>query len=78
MWEGLRTGSAVRRVYNGLGAGGGLDWRRGLEGRSRRTCSRDQLKLLNDVLVLENSPRSCRQVCDPAGHPGALNVGGGE
>ncbi len=74
MWEGQRAGSAARRVCDGLGAGGGLDWRRGLEGRSRGTCSRGQLKFLKDDLVLENSARSCRRVADP----GALAVWGGE
>ncbi len=33
MREGQRAGPAARRVCHGLGAGGGLDWRRGLEGR---------------------------------------------
>lgn len=74
MWEGQRAGPAARRVCHGLGAGGGLDWRRGLEGRSRGTCSRGQLKFLKDDLVLENSARSCRRVADP----GALAVWGGE
>ncbi len=74
MWEGRRTGPAARRVCHGLGAGGGLDWRRGLEGRSRGTCSRGQLKFPKDDLVLENSARSCRRVADP----GALAVWGGE
>ena len=74
MWEGRRAGPAARRVCHGLGAGGGLDWRRGLEGRSRGTCSRGQLKFLKDDLVLENSARSCRRVADP----GALAVWGGE
>ncbi len=73
-WEGQRAGPAARRVCHGLGAVGGLDWRRGLQGRSRGTCSRGQLKFLKDDLVLENSARSCRRVADP----GALAVWGGE
>jgi hypothetical protein len=78
MWEGQRAWPAARpgRVCHGLSTGGpgGLDWRRGLEGRSRGTCSRGQLKFLKDDLVLENSARSCRRVADP----GALAVWGGE
>ncbi len=74
MYEGQRTGPAARRICHGLGAGGGLDWRWGLEGLSRGTWSRGQLKFLKDNIVCENSSRSCRRVADPD----ALEVWGGE
>jgi hypothetical protein len=61
MWDGQRQTPAARWVCLGQGVGGVLDWRRGMEGRLRGTCSRDQLKFLKDDLVLENSARSCRR-----------------
>ncbi len=58
MWEEQRAGPAARRVCHGLGAGGGLDWRRGLEGRSHKTLSRVQLKFLKDDLRAHWQPES--------------------